>query len=419
MAEQRTPKSIETEKQRFFYGYVVVAVAFSIQLITWGTFNTFGIFFNPLQTEFGWSRAAISGAASLSMFLCGFVGIIVGSLNDRFGPRLVITACGFFFCLGYLLMSGLNTIWQLYLFYGLMIGIGMSGTDVVLLSTIARWFVKKRGMMSGIMKVGTGVGMVIVPLVASRLIIVYDWRMTYAILSAIALIFVISFAQFLRRDPAQMQQLAYGEEANAGSLNSVEGGLYLREAIHTRQFWTICVVNLIFLLCAMTIVVHIVPHALDLGISATNAAIVLSIIGGASIVGRFMMGSLGDIVGNEQAVIICFLTLVVAVFWLQLAKELWMLYLFAVVYGFSHGGFVTLISPTVAGFFGTRSHGLIFGVVFFSGTIGGTIGPVLAGHIFDVTNSYEIAFLTLTFLSITGLVLSMSLRPTGRGRGGG
>ena len=97
LAEQRIPKSIETEKQRFFYGYVVVAVAFSIQLITWGTFNTFGIFFNPLLTEFGWSRAAISGSASLSTFLCGFVGIIAGSLNDRFGPRLVMTPVASFY----------------------------------------------------------------------------------------------------------------------------------------------------------------------------------------------------------------------------------------------------------------------------------------------------------------------------------
>jgi len=415
LTKQQIPPLIKTKKPNFFYGYVVVGAAFFIQAASWGMYNGFGVFFNPLQTEFGWSRATISGAVSLSLLLHGFVSIFIGGLSDRFGPRLIMMACGSFLGAGYLLLSQVNTVWQLYLIYGLIVAIGMSGMDIVPLSTVARWFIKRRGTMTGITKVGTGVGTIIMPALASGLIIAYDFRVSYAVIGVIVLAVIVSLAQFLRRDPAQMGQLAYGEaEANAGALNPVELGLSLSEAIHTRRFWTLCAVFFTIPFCAFTIIVHIVAYALDLGISAPSAAGIISLIGGVSIAGRFLMGAASDRFGSRAALIICFLVLAAALSWLQISRELWMLYLFATVYGFSHGGFFTLISPTVAEFFGTRSHGIIFGTVTFCGTIGGAIGPVLSGYIFDVTNSYRIAFLVLLSLAGTGLLLTLSLRPTSR-----
>jgi len=404
---------IRDEKPRFFYGYVILVASLGIQGIIWGIFNSFGVFFMPLQIEFGWPRAMISSAVSFSMLLSGLVAIIMGGLNDRFGPRMVMVICGLFFGLGHLLMSQLNAAWQLYLFYSMLVGIGISATDVVLLSTIARWFVKKRGLMSGIVKAGTGMGIMIMPIVASRLISASGWRTSYVILGIIALVFTISIAQLLRRDPAQKGQLPDGEkELTASNQNSVERGLSLRQALHTRQFWITCGTYFPICFCVQTILIHIVPYAMDLGIPATNAASILSIIGGASIAGRLVMGSAGDRIGNKRAMIVCFLILVAMLSWLQLAKESWMLYLFAVAYGFAHGGFFALISPMIAELFGTHSHGVIFGVIVFVGTIGAAISPILAGYIFDVTHSYQIAFLILAAFSIIGLTLTILIRPT-------
>ena len=163
----------KNRNSKFFYGYIIVSAAFCIQMIAWGMFSTYGVFFKPLTMEFGWTRAMISGASSLSMLVCGLLGIGMGRLTDRFGPRMIMVVCGFFLGLGYFLMSQINTIWQLYLFYGVLIGIGLSAIDVSLLSTVVRWFVNKRGMMSGIVNVGTGVGMLIMPIVANRLISSY------------------------------------------------------------------------------------------------------------------------------------------------------------------------------------------------------------------------------------------------------
>jgi len=399
----------QTNNPRFFYGYILVATAFVIQLVVWGIYNAYGVFFNPLLDEFSWSRATISGAVSLSQILAGLGAIVLGNLNDRFGPRILMTFCGALIGLGYFLMSQLNSVWQLYLFYGVIVGIGISGTDVVLLSTTARWFIKRRGMMSGIVKMGTGVGMMTLPLVAAWLISDYGWRTSYSIIGIALFICVVAGAHLLRRDPAQMQQLPDGEETGyTANVNPIEAGLSLRQAIHTRQFWMLCFAYLTIFFCANTIIIHIAPYVVDLGFYASFAATVMAVIGGASIIGRLIMGITGDKIGSKQALLICFIILIAALSELQLAAGLWTLFLFAIVYGFCHGGFFAIISPTVAEFFGTRSHGLILGIIFFSGTVGGSLGPLVAGHIFDITASYRAAFLLLLSLAIAGFIVTLS-----------
>jgi MFS family permease len=156
---------------------------------------------------------------------------------------------------------------------------------------------------------------------------------------------------------------------------------------------------------------HIVTHAIDLGIAKASAAAVLSVVGGVSMAGRLVMGGAGDRIGNKAALVICFLLLTVSLAWLQLADRLWMLLLFAVVYGFAHGGFYALVSPLTAELFGTRSHGVIFGIVLFISTIGGSLGPVTAGYIFDITGSYGVDFGILTGMAIVGLIAAITLKP--------
>jgi len=258
--------------------------------------------------------------------------------------------------------------------------------------------------------------MMTMPLVASALIGAFNWRNSYLILGALALVAVIPLAQLLRRDPREMGLLPDGRrQSGVESPALVEEGLTFREAIRTRQLWLVCGFYVTTLFCGMTILVHIVPHAVDLGVSATIAAGVVATIGGTSMLGRLVMGFAGDRIGNKQAMVVCFLILIAALSWLQVARELWMLYLFAAVYGFNHGGFFALISPTIAGLFGTRSQGTLLGIVICSGTLGGSIGSVLAGHIFDITGSYRLAFLILLVLAIIGLILTTLIRPISEG----
>ena len=397
---------------KFSYGWIIALCCTLVTLINGGIFYTFGVFFKPLLAEFGWSRATISGASSLAFLLMGFLGILAGNLNDKFGPRIVIAVTGVFYGSGHFLLSQLNSVWQLYLFFGLVVGIGLSSIDVIALTTTARWFVRRRGMMTGLVKVGTGAGQLVMPLLASIFIIDYGWRYAYIFIGIIVLVFVIGSGQLLRRDPGQMGQLPDGgREPATGQLDLSEGGLSLQEALRSGQFWMVCIISFLAGYCMLTTMLHIVAHATDSGIEQIKSAGILSTIGGVSMVGRLLTGIAIDKIGNKKSMIICFILLIASFFWLLVAGEMWMLYIFAMVYGIAHGGFFTVLSPIVAELFGIGSHGVLFGIVAFSLTIGGAIGPVLAGLIFDIARSYQLVFLILAGVGIAGLFLTLFLKP--------
>jgi len=406
-------------KPRYFYGYNIVGASFVIQAVSIGAMFTYGVFFKEFQADFGWSRATVSMASSLAFLVMGVVGILAGRLSDRIGPRAIMVASGISLGLGFMLMARLQAAWQLYLLYGVLAGIGLSTHDVITLSTVVRWFAKRRGMMTGIVKVGTGSGQVVVPPFAVAIIAFFGWRNAYLILGTLTLVTLVAAAQLMRRDPNSIGLLPDdGNHKPGESVNGSEGGgMSLSAAVRRPQFWIICVAQFLAFFCIFTIIVHMVPHATDLGLSVATAVSVQSTFGGVSMLGRFIMGVTIDRIGGKRSLIICFCIFLCGFIWLQMAREAWMLFLFAVIYGFAHGGFFTVVSPTLAELFGTGSHGLLFGIVLFCGTIGGAIGPLLAGRTFDVTGSYQMVFLVLSGLAGIGIVLITLLRPAeGTGR---
>jgi len=163
-------------KTPLYYGYRIVAASFLIQAVTIGGNFAYGVLFKELEAEFGWSRAVIAGASSASLLVMGFMAVVAGRLNDKIGPRWLLTASALFYGLGYLLFAALQAPWQLYAVYGLLVGIGLCTHDVVTLSTVARWFTRRRGMASAVVKVGTGCGQLLVPLVVAALVAAFGWR---------------------------------------------------------------------------------------------------------------------------------------------------------------------------------------------------------------------------------------------------
>jgi MFS family permease len=229
----------------------------------------------------------------------------------------------------------------------------------------------------------------------------------------VTLVALVAVAQVMRRDPQGLGLLPDGvsQEHRDAAIGSEERKVPLEAAVRTRQFWIICVAEFAIFFCLLTIIVHIVPHASDLGLPPASAAGVLSTIGGVSMLSRIVMGAANDRIGGKRSLIICFVVLLCGLIWLQVAREAWMLFSFAVIYGLAHGGFFTVMSPTVAELFGTGSHGLLFGIVLFCGTLGGAFGPLMAGHAFDVTGNYRLVFFVLTALAVIGFVLVTLLQP--------
>jgi MFS family permease len=401
-----------SERPGLFYGYVVVATGFGLGVLIWGVYNTYGIFFGPLLDEFHWSRATISGAASLSQILIGVGAFSMGYLNDRFGPRLLMTASALVAGLGYFLISATHSVWQLYLFHGVIVGIGVSGTDVILLSTTARWFVRRRGMMSGIVKIGTGVGIMVAPFVVAWLISTRGWRDSFVILGIAIAVLGMAASQLLKRDPSKVGQYPDGETAPHSAVFLADrAGLTLGQAVRTRRFWMLCPAFFIVLFCTFSTIVHFAAYVTRSGFPVSLGTAMISLIGGVSIAGRLAMGIVGDKIGGKRGQLICFLLLTVAFVWVQFAGEAWGLVVFALVYGFCHGGFYALISPTVAEFFGLRSHGSIFGLVVLAGSLGGALGPLVTGRIADTIGDYQPAFLLISLLAAAGFLAMLAAGP--------
>jgi len=404
------------KRPSIFYGYIVVIAAFIMRFAWGGAFQSYGVFFKPLSTEFGWTRATTSGALSLFMLLAGAFTILAGRLIDRFGPRLLMTICGLFLGLGFLLMSQISAVWQLYLFYAMPIAIGFGGTgDAPTVSLVMRWFVKRRALMSGIVAAGVGIGTTILVPLISRFISAYGWRTSYVILATVALVLIMFPAQFLKRDPSQVGQLPYGAgEVKAGGLPPEVRGFTLREAARTGQFWMLCGLQFCTFFGMVVVGIHIIPHATDLGISLASAANILAIRGGLAIPGNIIIGGVADRFGRKPILISCYVLTTATLFWLVVAQELWMFYLIAGVLGFFTAGARILVYPITAEVFGLSSIGVILGSTLYAGIVGGSIGPTLAGKIFDETNSYQLGFLISAALTAIGLILALFLRTSSR-----
>jgi len=382
---------------------------------------SFGIFFKPLAAEFNWTRAMTSGAFSLYMLSRGGFGILTGWATDKYGPRITIGAGGFFIGLGLLLTSQISTLWQLYIFYGLLVGLGVSVAFAPLVATVARWFVKKRGLATGIVLAGIGLGTAIMPRPASYFIDTYGWSMSYIIMGAIALTIIVLAALPMRRSPEEMGLLPYGgtgaaktnnseAEIDKGNSPGKKEGISLREATRTWSFWVLFIITILFATCLYMVMVHIVPHATDLGIAGSVAGNFLAVIGISTIFSRLGVGWLSDAIGRKLALAICLFSQAAAVFLLMGTGSVEALYVFAVIFGLAYGGVVTQL-PLIAGeLFGLHSIGAIVGLEMLGTSLGGAIGPVLGGYVFDVTNSYYYAFLIGAISLLVAMVLILFLK---------
>lgn len=393
-----------------FYGYIVVGASLLIMLLAYGSRLSFGVFFKPMIADFEWTRALVSGSITLAMLMQGCWGILMGKLNDRFGPRFILTLCCFLMGIGFLISSQINQPWQLYVFYGLITGIGMGGVFVALLSTVARWFIKRRGTMTGTVLTGIGLGTLVVTPTANWLISVFQWRASFAIVGGTVLVIGIIAAQFLRRDPSGMGLTAYGQTRQKEEKAAPPTGLSLKQAMRTPQFWMVSVSFFCLGYCIFAVNIHLIPHITDLEYSAMTAATVLATAGGLQTMGGIVLGILADKIGNKRVLIMSFISITIAMFGLVFFQNLPLFYVFAILYGLGVGGGSAMEATLIAELFGLKEHGLILGVTSFIFTVGGAIGPLATGYIFDISSSYQTAFLVCALMGVLGILLVAAIR---------
>ncbi len=393
-------------KDRIFYGWVVVVAVIAGSFVMMGVNSSFGVLFKSLEETFGLTRTATSAILSGRMVFSSVFAFLGGWAIDRYGPRIVFSVMGFFIGLSLLLTSQTTAAWQLFITYSLVLAIGVGASYVVMAATVLRWFNRKRGLALGIAGSGGGLGIALIAPLFAFLIDSFQWRQALMILGGIAWLVIIPVAQLLKKDPYQIGALPDGAtpgyqtpevKPSASSTPQVS----LLRMFRTTNFWPFLFIWLLMAFGISFVMTHIVPHAIDLGFSAIESATILSLGGISMIAGRLVAGVIIDKLNAKVVAIGYSLLQMAALLWLVWAQQLWMLYLFGLVHGFTWGGFGTVITVLIGETFAVSDIGKVLGVLEIGIFVGAATGPLLGGLIFDVSSSY-----TIVFLIMAGTVLA-------------
>jgi len=306
---------------------------------------------------------------------------------------------------------------HIFLSYGVLFALGTGPVYTLPISIASRWFVKRRGLAVGIVISGAGIGIMLMTPLSAWLNANYGWPTSYFILAMIALFILIPSALLLKGAPREKIDLSPSSRGIVPQPVPLvkrhygkAGDFTIGQAAKTSIFWPLLCIPFFVAICAFIVMTHIVPHAIDLGINQVQAASILSFIGGTSILGTLLMGRASDIMGRKPLIMISALLMAGAMFWLTWSSSSWMLYLFAVVFGFSYGGISSPVNAFIGDVFGTRHIGVILAVLSSPFSIGAAVGPALAGYIFDVSGSYYLAFLAGMVAALITAILALFLR---------
>lgn len=400
---------------KLHYGWIIVIFgAIIVSSNALGIYG-FGVFLAPLTAEFGWERGALSGAMGVGSLLQGALALVSGRLTDRFGPRILVTFAGLLLGTGFFLMSRVTELWQVYIVWGIAVGGEMGFTLIPINATIPRWFHKNRGLAIAIPAAGFGLGAVVAPVLIQQLVLSFDWRTCFVILAIITFVITIPLAQFLRQDPAQKGIKPFGADPNAPASHREVTGMPFGQAAKTSQFWVFACIQFGFLMCMQTMITHLVPLAKDIGILPMAAAASLSILAGSSVVGRLSIGYISDRIGSLRTLMMAVIMLTIALVWLMMAQNLWMIYAFAIIFGLAYGGVIPLFTVVPAELFGLKYLGMITGALMFLSGFGAALGPPLAGGIYDAAKSYTPALPIFVGVGIAVVVLAFFLMRSQRG----
>ena len=397
-------------RARLFRGWFVVAGAFAVTLVGFGSAYTFSAFLESLQRDFGASRGSASLVFSLAGFLYFGLGVVSGPLADRWGARRLAVAGMVLVGLGLAAAGQARSLAEACLAYGLGVGLGVGASYVPVLGAVQRWFVRRRGFASGLAVSGIGVGTLVMPPLASLLIEALGWRHAYLALGVLAVVVGAGMALLIEDDPRHRGLGPDGDPPQPQAPSAMPAGSTVRDAIGSRRFAGLYAACLISSFGLFVPFVHLVPYALDHGLPAGSAVLLLGAIGIGSTAGRFFLGGLADRLGRQLALPLMSAGMALSLVVWAVSSGFWGLAAFAFAYGVFYGGFVALLPALVMDYFGGRSIGAILGVLYTSVAFGTLVGPSAAGFAFDLSRSYLLPILASIGANLVaaGVLLAMS-----------
>ncbi len=403
--------------EKIFYGWWIVFI--SMFGISTGAapfiFASLGLFILPFNEEFGWNRAQIS--AILPVLIVAFMISmpLAGRLIDRIGTRKVLIPSTIAFGLGLAAIpTFVSELWHLALIFLFVGTCGVAANTQPYLRTISAWFNKKRGLAIGIAVSGIGLGYAYVPILVQSVINVAGWRSAYYVLSGFVIFAAVPLITiFLKESPAEIGQIPDGTkriQAISGS-ESTSVGLTSSLAIRQKDFWLLSLIFLCIAFVLHGILPHLVPMLRDRGVSADTAAIVASVMGGTVFVSRILIGYIIDYFFAPRVALYFFALSAIGFFILSASSFLPMMYLAVIMIGLSLGAEIDLLAYLCGKYFGLRSFGEIYGLLFVGVLIGSAFGPVTFGYGFESTGSYSGILIVSAMVNIIALIILTRLGP--------
>jgi MFS family permease len=393
------------QKNNSSYGWIIVIVSLILLAGSFGTQLCFGVFLKPLSEAFGWTRAATAGAMSSVMGISGLIGIITGKLTDKYNVRVIVTIGVLIGGVSYLLLANMHALWHLYLYFGLGAGICIGSTYTPVNATISKWFDEKRALALGTALLGITIGQMVLSPITAYIITEHGWRIAYLVLSMVVFATAIPAVVLIGKSPlvpAQGRSSPKGVPKAGQSERPLE--FSAAEASKTAPFWMRMITGVVLSAGFYFVASHIVPYATDIGISVTAAALILTMTGIGGIAGTLLAWSITVKLGNKYALLVLIAGEALAMFLFIFTHSTWSFYAVAILFGFSFGAASPVRMAMIPPLFGLKSIGIILGLATFAWSVGGIAGPYLSGYIFDVSHSYDTAFVFGGMLLVIGVL---------------
>jgi MFS family permease len=404
-------------QRRFFYGYVILLLCFVNLVVVRGAFGSFSVFYVALLEEFHWSHGVGASIVSLNSLVYALASPGVGYAFDHLGPRILIPLAGLLMGLGFTLSGFSDSLWHLYVSFGIIGALGQAGLGFVTNNAlISHWFARRRATAIGIAAMGQGLGMLVIVPLAQLLISHAGWRAAFVILGILILIAVIpTNAMFQRRGPEEVGQLPDGQ--SPGSRDEVRTShpaftqyqWTIASALRSFPFWSLTAGHLALGTGLFMVYTHMVAYLVDQGLEKLLAAFILGLIGFTRIIGTFLWGYVSDRCGREKSygasIMITVLGLI-CVLRIDPQSSPWFVYMAAIVYGIGHSAGNPTYGAVIGDIFGGKNIGSVFGFLEIGFGLGMAFGSWSGGMAYDLTGSYRWAFalalmaFTVSFLAI-------------------
>ena len=398
------------------HAWVVLGALVVVMLLGSGLRAVFGVFIRPMEATFGWDRAALSGAAAISLLLLGAAGPIVGWLADQWGPRRVIFVSAILLGLGAMLSSRVSALWQIYITCGVLMGLGAGGVGMSTGAALAaRWFEARRGLVMGLVGGAMSAGQLVIVPLAVWFTLRYGWRQSFLYLGVLLLVIALPLTLlFIQDDPAQKGLKAYGagQAARAGEPKAPpEGRTRVADAMQVPAFWLLAGT---FFICGYTsnglVLTHLVPHAAEHGFSEMHAAQALGVMGAMNILGTVASGFICDRFGRKGPLAFYYGVRGLSLLFLLYVWNVPSLHIFAAIFGLNYISTVPPTTTLTANIFGRYSVGSLSGWIFFAHQVGAALGAAVGGWVFQSTGSYSWAFISAALLAFLAVPMALAIK---------